>query len=38
MEKNVEPVFESELRVIKNGKVIEIEKEGETNGEHNHNN
>jgi hypothetical protein len=35
-ENKIEPVFESELRVIKNGKVIETEKGDVKNGEYDH--
>lgn len=38
MRNNVEPIFESEIRVIKNGKIVETEKGGESDGKHNHNN
>ena len=38
MENKVEPIFESELRVIKNGKVVENEKGDEINGKHDHDN
>jgi len=38
MDSKIETVFQSELRVIKNGKVIEKERGAENDGEYNHNN